>query len=373
MRLRATPKALLVGPLTTMAGERGELLFHLDIDNRSASPLTLRELRIDGYQRGTRLSRRLLDAALLAQRLRPLGWIRIQDRLSLAAAQRARGRFRHALGHTRIAAGSAVSLLSLRFLRSSDQLPDELRLRVLTSEGPTTTLRIPIQRYRQVTALRLPLTGRWLVLSGYRPFEPHASLHLSSQRFAYDLVRRGPGGLTYQGDRRRNGSYFAYDQPVLAAADGVVVGVNDGVADNDPVGRRPAWHSLLRRPRDLAGNFVVLRHRRGEHSAYFHLRPGLRVKLGQKLRAGAELGRCGNSGNSLEPHLHFQLQQGPDPLHARGLPARFGDFSWHYGHVPLYVPAGIGRPLPRRLLLEVGRAQGAVDAGSLLGLTKATP
>jgi len=112
---------------------------------------------------------------------------------------------------------------------------------------------------------------------------------------------------------------------------------------------------------------VVLRHRGGEHSAYFHLRPRLAVKLGQNLLAGQVLGRCGNSGNSLEPHLHFQLQRGKDPLRARGLPARFSDFAWHYGHLVLYVDKEKSRPLPYRLVLESGHPTGAVDADRLLG------
>ncbi|MCK6533151.1 MAG: M23 family metallopeptidase [Polyangiaceae bacterium] len=29
------------------------------------------------------------------------------------------------------------------------------------------------------------------------------------------------------------------------------------------------------------------------------------------MKRGAVLGSCGNSGNSSEPHLHFQLQVGP--------------------------------------------------------------
>jgi len=44
-----------------------------------------------------------------------------------------------------------------------------------------------------------------------------------------------------------------------------------------------------------------------------HLQPGkMRVKPGAHVKRGAVLGLVGNSGHSTEPHLHFQLQDGPD-------------------------------------------------------------
>ncbi|MFD6171816.1 hypothetical protein ACFWH0_22935 [Streptomyces coeruleorubidus] len=63
------------------------------------------------------------------------------------------------------------------------------------------------------------------------------------------------------------------------------------------------------------------------------------------MRAGQVLARCGNSGNSSEPHLHFQLMDGPDPDAARGIP-----FTWHGIGVPANGeifeahPAAVTRP-----------------------------
>jgi murein DD-endopeptidase MepM/ murein hydrolase activator NlpD len=33
------------------------------------------------------------------------------------------------------------------------------------------------------------------------------------------------------------------------------------------------------------------------------------VRVGQKVKQGQTIGLCGNSGNSDEPHLHYQLQE----------------------------------------------------------------
>ncbi len=94
----------------------------------------------------------------------------------------------------------------------------------------------------------------------------------------------------------------------------------------------------------IFGNHVVLDLGNGTYAAYAHLRRGsLTVREGDRVRAGQLIARCGNSGNSSEPHLHFQLMDGPDPDTARGLP-----FRWH----------GIGVPRNR----EVFEAPSAADA-----------
>jgi len=204
-------------------------------------------------------------------------------------------------------------------------------------------------------------------MEGHRFDEDHADAMLPSQGFAYDLGVLGPGLTTFEGDPRRNASYLAHGREVLAAADGEVVAAQGGSQENEPVGARPSWDQVLQRPEELAGNYIVLKHAEAEYTVYLHLRPELSVKRGDRVRAGQPIGSCGNSGNSLESHLHFQLQDGPDPLRAHGLPARFSNFTVELGHLRLHVPPGCSMPLPTYLVIEPGRSPRSAELPSSFG------
>lgn len=151
--------------------------------------------------------------------------------------------------------------------------------------------------------LKLPFRDEWSVFWGGDTLEVNQHLPHKSQRRAADLVRVDTTGRTHSGDGKRNDDYYAYGEEIFAVADGTVVTVIDGVPENTPGTMNPYF---------ALGNIVIIAHAGGVHSAYAHLQPGkLRVKVGAKVNPGTVLGLCGNSGNSSEPHLHFQLQDGP--------------------------------------------------------------
>jgi murein DD-endopeptidase MepM/ murein hydrolase activator NlpD len=53
----------------------------------------------------------------------------------------------------------------------------------------------------------------------------------------------------------------------------------------------------------------MIQHAGGEVSIFAHLKlDSVRVKVGDKVARGQVIGLCGNSGNSSEAHLHFQIQ-----------------------------------------------------------------
>lgn len=97
---------------------------------------------------------------------------------------------------------------------------------------------------------------------------------------------------------------------VLAAADGVVMGVRDGEIDMHM--RRPEKGDITGKE---CGNGAVIRHADGWQTQYCHLQQGsLRVTSGQTVKAGEVLGRIGLSGAVEFPHVHLSVRD-PQGVH----------------------------------------------------------
>ena len=64
------------------------------------------------------------------------------------------------------------------------------------------------------------------------------------------------------------------------------------------------------------GNCVIIDHGNSEYSVVAHMQQGsVTVKVGERVAAGQVIGKLGNSGDSFGPHLHYQLQSGPQLFH----------------------------------------------------------
>lgn len=69
----------------------------------------------------------------------------------------------------------------------------------------------------------------------------------------------------------------------------------------------------VRRDATGYGWHVRIQHEDGFQTIYAHLSE-IRVRAGQKVRAGEIIGRMGNTGNSTGPHLHFELRKNGVPV-----------------------------------------------------------
>lgn len=206
---------------------------------------------------------------------------------------------------------------------------------------------------------RLPFDGEWTVVNGSPDRRHSHSWSVYAQRYAYDFLVTDETGRTHDGAAGGPERHYCFGEPVLAPADGVVVSVREGHPDHD---RTDGWLDLSQR--DIRGNYVTIRHAPDEYSVLAHLQQGsVTVEDGQRVERGEQVGQCGHSGNSTEPHLHFQLQDGPDFFTSMGLAVQFDDVTTRFPDAAgeyserTYVHAGqLVENQPR--LVHASRAEG---------------
>lgn len=174
-----------------------------------------------------------------------------------------------------------------------------------------------------------PLTGGpWVVYGGFDSTVRHRRALFfvdnqirCAQRYAIDWIKLDAKNRSMS-DGTGLQSSPSYDQPVLAVADAVVAGVTDRFPDQ-PLGK-PSGDR-----RFPAGNSVTLKLASGQYVYYAHLKLGsIKVKEGDQVKKGQQIGVIGNSGNTATPHLHMQITDGPGPFGSNSLPYVFEQFSY---------------------------------------------
>jgi urea transporter len=185
--------------------------------------------------------------------------------------------------------------------RMQDTRPKSVELIGGTPEANLAYYRNRVARFgaHYFIRFRAPFMGRWVCTQSTEG----RITHRGYWKHALDFEVLGPSGGLFEGSGTRARDYYCYGLPVLAPADGTVVRVVGDVADN-PIGEMNLSQNW--------GNHVLLHHGGGIYSLCAHLMPEkTTVWEGQTVRRGDEIGRCGNSGRSPTPHLHFHLQSSP--------------------------------------------------------------
>jgi Peptidase family M23 len=293
---------------------RIHLVYELGVTNFSSAPIAVEKVEVlgDGVILET------LDTAAVTERLQPAG--QRESTGTLAGSARA-----NLFLHVVLAPGAKVpSELSHRLaLRVSAAPPGHQEL---NETGGTTKVD------RQTVALiSSPLRGEGYISADSccdATRHTRAALPVNgrvwiAQRYAVDWEQVNAGGRIYTGPREKLESYAIFGKPALAVANAVVVKVIDGQPEQTP-GNYPTNIPI----EDADGNAVILDLGNRHYATYAHLQPGsIKVRIGEHVHPGQVVGLVGDTGNSIVPHLHFQVTDGATSLASNGLPYEVNAFE----------------------------------------------
>ena len=158
--------------------------------------------------------------------------------------------------------------------------------------------------------LAFPFEGRWLVQNSPANRVPSHGTRRFATAHAIDFVpvvgarRTAPFTIAALLNPKSPDSFPGFGRAILAPLDGTVVSAFDGRPDHVAHRGLPSIAYALTQARRAAAGWMALA---GNHV----------------LIESGVLARCGNSGNSTEPHVHVQAMAGPDAEIAEAVPITF--------------------------------------------------
>ena len=155
--------------------------------------------------------------------------------------------------------------------------------------------------HKNAIDLQFPLrNGEYYVLQGGNsPISNVFHRSHTLQKYGFDFVKLNSLGNRADGLLpENNDEYEIYGDTIYSPIAGVISTATDGVEENKP----PKMNR-----RETLGNYVIIK-RQNYYILLAHMIPGqLFVTQGEAVEKGQPLGLVGNSGRSIEPHLHIHV------------------------------------------------------------------
>lgn len=296
-------------PIAADVDGEASLRYELHLTNFAKAPLTLRELRVVNPRTdGVMVT---LSGDALGQAIRP-----VQLRSEGNSNTLAPGRRALVYVDATLPKGAIPDKLTHRLLLSDGRNEFEVRsTNIKLSPAPAADLGPPLRGGPWAAVYQPSMDG------GHRrvPYAVAGRVTIPG-RFAVDWFKVDAQGRQVSGT----------GAPALAVADGIVVATRDDfrdpTADSKPLGAELD---------NDAGNYVAIDIGRGRYAFYEHLKQGVRVKPGERVRRGQVIASVGATGHVTGPHLHFHVADANSTLAAEGVPFGFRNFRvlGNYGSI----------------------------------------
>jgi murein DD-endopeptidase MepM/ murein hydrolase activator NlpD len=197
------------------------------------------------------------------------------------------------------------------------------------------------QGYQAKTDLVLPIRARTIVFDGHDLYAHHRRIdpadpavrkvlpYGNCDRYAYDLCPVDSNGEMYKETPYEKKNWYGYGLPVYATGSGRVAAAVNDVPENGYKGNEVTYADVPATEiyKRFSGNYVVIDHGNGEYSHFDHMKPGsVRVKPGDRVKQGDQIGEIGFLGDAFIPHLHYMVTADADVFHAEGVPSYFRSF-----------------------------------------------
>ncbi|HYR10582.1 MAG TPA: M23 family metallopeptidase [Longimicrobium sp.] len=209
---------------------------------------------------------------------------------------------------------------------ATDEVRIAMRLRDAAGAAVSAQHSVPIGTYTARTSLIFPFRGRGYISNAQANDGGHPN---RSGQFAVDALGVDENYAPVSSPEDVNSAYVGFGRELVAPAAGTVVRAR-GDRPDQPVTSRsdPAYFAPEYPNGGDVGNHVVIDHGGGEFSLLAHMMAdSVLVEVGEAVRQGQPVGKLGNSGDTNGPHVHYQLQSGPDWPSADALPVTFTNLS----------------------------------------------
>lgn len=196
--------------------------------------------------------------------------------------------------------------------------------------------------------IEFPLRGEWMAPNTPGKKIPSHGTDQLGERYAFDFLqvdwtRKGrpfydTSWLQYLFFGVPLNKCYCWGKEVYAPCDGEIIKAEGGYKERTRVHLASDLFIALRNAytfnpekngiQSVAGNYIIMKCNNNVYAAFAHLQMGsITVSVGQSVKKGHILGKVGHSGNSIAPHLHFQLMDSSNLLSAKGIPCAFEQYD----------------------------------------------